>query len=172
MVLATDLGLPGRLELRIGQAADYRQLARFHYAAHAPASFALVGVIDYLAGPACRRAVAVGVLSYPALNCRAREHAMHLGKVPAQWRWAYLNRHLRTISRVIVHPQFRGIGLSTALVRFLVSQSPTRYVEAIARMGAHHPLFARAGMRLLAPGPPAYFLASLSTGPQCPRSGP
>lgn len=156
---AEELGLPGAFAMRIGTPADYRQLARFHYVANAPASFTLVCVIDYQRGIGQRRPVAVGVLSYPALNCRTREQAMALGQVPKEWRWVYLNRHLRTISRVIVHPQFRGIGLATEVVRFLIRQCPTQYVEAISRLSVHHPLFDRAGMRAITPG---YFLTSVA----------
>jgi GNAT superfamily N-acetyltransferase len=155
MIRAQSLGLPGEFRLRIGTASDYRTLARFHYVAAAPASFNLVCAIDYIPGPARRRIIAVGVLSYPSLNCRPREDALRLGKVPREWRWAYLNRHLRTISRVIVHPQFRGIGLATATVRFLIQQCPTTHIEAISRLALHHPLFERAGMDHLSPG---YFL--------------
>jgi ribosomal protein S18 acetylase RimI-like enzyme len=135
-----------------GSAADFRKLARFHYCAAAPASFALTMTIDHVTGMAGRRVVAVGVLSNPALSCRAREAALALSRVPREWRWEYLNRHLRTVSRVIVHPQYRGIGLASEVVRCLVRQSPTRYVEAISRLVMHHPLFERAGMTNLAPG--------------------
>jgi ABC-type ATPase with predicted acetyltransferase domain len=59
-------------------------------------------------------------------------------------RWA--NDNVRTISRVIVHPQFRGVGLASALVRRIVSDCPTRYAEALAVMGRAHPFFEKAGM--------------------------
>jgi hypothetical protein len=156
-----DLPFPGLIAFRIGTASDYRQLARFHYTHSAPASFALTAAIDYLPSPLTRQLIAIGVLSNPPLSCRIRSQALHLGLVPDSWRWAYLNRHLRTISRVIVHPQFRGIGLASAMVRFLLSQSPTRYTEAISRLATHHPLFAKAGMRCLCRGTrkiPAYYL--------------
>lgn len=158
--LADELGVAGAFEARIGAAADYRKLARFHYAPAGPASFALTMAIDYVSGPG-RRLVAVGVLSYPALNCRAREAALRLGGVPREWRWEYLNRHLRTISRVIVHPQYRGVGLASEVVRCLARQAPTRYVEAISRLAGHHPLFERAGMRKVVEG---YYLQDRTSG--------
>lgn len=156
-----DLNIPGHLQFRIGSAADYRRLARFHYTQSAPASFRLTACIDHVTAPANRRLIAVAVLSNPALNCALRQRILNLGHLPPHLRWTYLNRHLRTISRVIVHPQFRGIGLSTRVIRFLLRQSPTRYVEALSRLAAHHPLFTRAGMTCLDPGHPphpAYYL--------------
>ncbi len=172
-MICADLPFPGRIVFRLGTASDYRRLARFHYTRSAPASFALTAAIDYLPNPLTRQLIAVGVLSNPPLNCHIRMQALHLGLVPDSWRWAYLNRHLRTISRVIVHPQFRGIGLASAMVRFLLSQSPTRYTEAISRLAGHHPLFARAGMRCLCggtPSVPAYYLSDrLNTAKAVPE---
>ena len=63
----------------------------------------------------------------------------------------FANANLRTISRVIVHPQFRALGLSTQLIRCLCAHCPTRYVEASAMMGRAHPLFERAGMTRVEP---------------------
>lgn len=151
MLELSTMGLPGRLIWRIGSAADYRKLARFHYVAGPPASFALICAVDLEIDCWSRRTVAVGVLSHPCLNCAERQRAMNLGQVPAPWRWSYLNRHLRTISRLIVHPQFRGIGVSVAVARLLLAQSPTRYVESISRLATHHPLFEKAGMRRINP---------------------
>ena len=74
-------------------------------------------------------------------------------------RW--INAHVRTISRVIVHPQFRSLGIASQLVRRVLLDCPTRYVEAVAAMGAVHPFFARAGMTMVEPvheAEPAYFI--------------
>ena len=157
-----DLDLPGRFAFRLGAAHDYRRLASLHYNRRGPATFALVGALDYVDGPS-RRTIGVGVLSYPTLRCFAREEALKLQGVAPELRTRFLNRHLRTISRVIVHPQFRGIGLSGFLVRQLCLQCPTRYVEAIAKLATFHPLFDRGGMKCLDNGDaarPAYYLWS------------
>jgi len=159
--LAQELGVAGRFAGRLGSAADYRRLARFHYTHGPPASFALVVAVDFVPIPGLPRPVAVGVLSYPTLRCASRERALQIGRVPRQWRYAYLNRHLRTISRVVVHPEFRGIGLASEIIGMLLRQSPTRYVETISRMARAHPLFARANMACVHAGDddvPAYYL--------------
>ena len=155
-----QLDLPGTLQFRLGRAADYRRLAHLHYNPHPPATFALVCCVDYLQGHH-QRIVAGGVRSYPPLRCFARESALHLTHLPPLLRHRFLNRHLRCISRLIVHPQFRGIGLSTYLVRQLCRQSHTRYVEAISRLAAYHPVFTRAGLQhisLPTPDHAPYFL--------------
>ncbi len=60
---------------------------------------------------------------------------------------AFVNQNIRTISRVIVHPQFRSLGLASRLVRCACTEATTRYVEAFAVMGRVHPFFEKGGMR-------------------------
>jgi GNAT superfamily N-acetyltransferase len=104
-------------------------------------------------GPACgpdsaARVVAVAVLSYPTLASTNRDVALpRLRTLTAQRRIAFLNAHVRTISRVVVHPQFRGVGLASRLARHVCAHAATRYVEAFARMGRVHPFFEKGGMR-------------------------
>ena len=155
--------LPGALRLTPGRAADYRQLERFHYAHARPASFARVWTIRYWPAPSpCGegRLIAVAVLSCPPLRCAARERALALSPPDSRQLAPFVNRNLRTISRVVVHPQFRGIGLASLLIRAACALADTPMVEAIARMGAAHPLFERAGMmrQPTLAGEAAYFL--------------
>ncbi len=113
------------------------------------------------------RLVAAAVLSYPVPSCLPRRAALHIrGKRRAELRFA--NRHLRTISRVVVHPQFRALGLSGALIRRLLQDCDTRYVEALAVMAEAHPMFKRVGKQRIPVAcssktrrrhrPPAYFI--------------
>lgn len=93
------------------------------------------------------RAVAVAVLSFPTIRSSPREYTLGLCDLAPRDRAAFVNAHVRTISRVVVHPQFRGLGLASELVRKLIEISPTRYVEASAVMARVHPFFEAAGMR-------------------------
>lgn len=95
----------------------------------------------------------VGVLgvSMPALNApgRWRERAWpDLFPSPTDRRaHAHsVNRHLRTISRVIVDPRFRGVGIASALVRAYVASPLTVATEALAAMGHVSGFFTSAGM--------------------------
>ena len=155
--------LPGRLLIGRGRWADYRDLERFHYRPGKPATCALVGVIRYVSvglHSKGARMVAAAVLSYPAPSCSPRRAALGItGTRDDELHFA--NRHIRTISRVIVHPQFRALGLSSLLVRWLCKHGRTRYVEALAVMGRAHPFFERAGMKRIDPqseDAPVYFL--------------
>jgi GNAT superfamily N-acetyltransferase len=164
--------LPGRLSIERGSPRDYFALEQFHYARKRPATWAGVWVVRYRADPSivphhdepASRVVAAGVLSYPTPRCLPRERWLGL---PAPARYAqhvpFVNRCVRTISRVVVHPQFRALGLSTLLVRRMLDECPTRYVEASAVMARAHPLFDAAGMHRIDPPPgdgrrPVYFI--------------
>ena len=129
--------LPGQFHLTPGNWRDYRTLARFHYLPRNPATWSEIWAIRYEA-PLGPRLVAVGVVSFPAPTCHARRAVLGLrGSRRAELKFA--NRNIRTISRVIVHPQFRTLGLSSRLVRWICKHCKTRYVEALAVMGRVHP---------------------------------
>jgi GNAT superfamily N-acetyltransferase len=159
--------LPGVLTIERGTPRDYFALEHFHYARKRPATYAGVWVARYAEDDRCARGrvVAAAVLSYPFPRCFARER--YLGLRIAAARFAehitFLNTNVRTISRVVVHPQFRATGLATSLIRRILDDCPTRYVEASAVMARAHPLFDAAGMKRLDPPPgderkPVYFI--------------
>jgi ABC-type ATPase with predicted acetyltransferase domain len=98
--------------------------------------------------------VAIGVLSWPVAFVKQRNDHFGLSHAPVRQRLRFANDHVRTISRIIVHPQFRSIGLASFLIRHLCAHCPTRYVEALAVMGRVHPMFERAGMTRFEPSRP------------------
>lgn len=178
--------LAGELEIGRGGPGDYEKLARFHYVAGRPGTWAGVWVARYkscqLPVVSCERPdgaigssvftrnsqlvtrnssriVAIAVLSWSPLGCTARESVLHLKRFAMAERARWINKNLRTISRVVVHPQFRGVGLGSELVRRILQECPTRYVETIAAMGKVHPFFEKAGMRRVEhEGEKAYFI--------------
>ncbi len=58
-----------------------------------------------------------------------------------------LNRELRVLKRLVIHPDVRGCGLGHWLVERTLPEVGTRFVECLAAMGAVNPVFERAGMR-------------------------
>lgn len=147
------------LHWRRGTLADYRALSEFHYLSHQPVTATRVIVVEqrgptvisrFHGSPDSASIVGVLVESYPALSCASRDKALH-----GRYRdWSnrtmaarLLNREMRCISRVVVHPQYRGLGLAVAMVRHALQTAETRYTEALAAMGAVHPFFRLAGMR-------------------------
>ncbi|MCC7409491.1 MAG: hypothetical protein IT442_15615 [Phycisphaeraceae bacterium] len=54
---------------------------------------------------------------------------------------------MRCLSRVVVRPEWRGLGLAVRLVGAALESATTVVTEAMASMGQVHPFFERAGMR-------------------------
>jgi len=132
--------------IEAGVYGDFEGLKRFHYRAGRPGGVKRVWVARY--GPA-RQTVGVLVETLPALNCMLRNYATGGRYLFPDRRLAagLLNREVRCLSRVVVHPVFRGIGLAVTLVRYALEQAETPLVEALAAMGRVHPFFELAGMR-------------------------
>ena len=129
-----------------GSLRDYHALARFHYLAGKPATH-----VHVISARERRGAEIFGVLvvSMPVLNGRWRQLAWP-GRYQSTDRAAdarRINRELRTISRVIVDPRWRGLGLAKDLVETYLADPLTPATEAIAAMGAISPFFKAAGMR-------------------------
>lgn len=147
-----------RLAIARGTWADYLALAPHHYAAGPPATRVLV-----LRAADAGRLVGVLVVSMPTLNAAWRRAAWP-GRLegltrPAAARW--VNENLRTISRVIVEPRYRGCGIASSLVRAYLDDPLTPFTEAVAAMAASCRFFEAAGMRRVE-RPPSPFDAALS----------
>ncbi|WP_432798370.1 hypothetical protein [Poriferisphaera sp. WC338] len=182
----------GELVLRKGCGRDYAALGRFHYRAHRPACMTRVLVLEYAGARQDRAGYSivadkkqqvqakcdvvadgqiVGVLveSLPALSSKARDYALdkrYSGSgLTAREGVRLLNGEVRCISRVVVHPQWRGLGLAVWLVREALATATTRFTESLAVMGHVNPFFERAGMRVYARGehePDARLKAAMS----------
>jgi hypothetical protein len=129
-----------------GRPADYTSLARFHYRAPKPAT-----CVHTLTATDTASGELIGVLtiSMPTLNAPWRPAAWprlfaHADKRKAA---ARVNRHLRTISRVIIDPRYRALRIARRLVETYLAAPLTRCTEAVAAMGRWCPFFLNAGMR-------------------------
>ncbi len=148
----------GRLTVEQGDWGDYLGLAEYHYKGSAPATVSRVfvakhfveGVSDRFMGRTSgERVVGVLVESMPVLGCRMRDWALggrYGGVQDRRQRATLVNREVRCISRVVVHPQWRGLGVAVRLVGATLAAAATVYTEAMAAMGRVHPFFERAGM--------------------------
>ena len=146
------------LTLRTGDRRDYSQLAGHHYRAARPATFMRVLVLEhdqptvvgrYLNRRSDRQTIGVLVESLPSLACRLREEATgnrYRSIADLRMRAKALNKEIRCISRVVIHPQWRGLGLAVRLVKAALSSATTPLTEAIAAMGHVNPFFEHAGM--------------------------
>ena len=86
----------------------------------------------------------VGVIyySWPPPNCSGRRKAFGRNLL-----FGEINKKLATISRVVLHPKYRSMGLGVRLVRETLPVVGRPYVEAIAVMAKYNPFFEKAGMK-------------------------
>lgn len=147
------------LEIVAGGIEDWRGLARYHYRCDEPATIWKVFAIkrnsrgdsrgiERLVGSDAR---AIGVIVYgmPVASVHLRNVATggrYVGWSDRAMALRLLNLEMRTISRVVIRPEYRGIGLGSWLVANTLELAGTVMVEAMAAMGRVNPFFERAGM--------------------------
>ena len=74
---------------------------------------------------------------------RSRYFGLH--RCPLQRALAALNQQLWLLSRVVLHPTYRGAGVAAAFVRRACATCPVPWIETLTAMGQVNPFFERAG---------------------------
>lgn len=130
------------LQIQPGCKADYDAFAAMHYRATDELGFvdkvfvlrdrsdsSLAGIVVYAHGPL-------------ELSLRNQATGGRFVRQPGK-----LNREMRILRRLVMHPDLRGCGLGHYLVRKTLPMLGKPYVECLASMGAYNPVFERAGMK-------------------------
>ena len=131
---------------------EYERLSRFHYRDCSLGPYAAVYALKDLHVGRSRFGDLAGVIVYsmPAGSVAVRNVATggeFSGFGDRRMQMQMVNRHIRCISRVIIDPRYRGLGLASRLVRETMPLLGVAIVEAMAVMGRVNPFFERAGMR-------------------------
>jgi len=140
---AKECSLVKEMCIEEGTTEDWRKLAGFHYRSHkivGPRKIFSLKRGDELCG--------VIVYCYPPPTCFGRR--LVLPKMSMK----ELNEKLSIISRVVVHPKYRTIGLGAKLVKETLPLAGTPYVEMPAVMAKYNPFAEKAGMQKMAEQPP------------------
>jgi ABC-type lipoprotein export system ATPase subunit len=140
---AKECSLTKEMRIVEGTTEDWRKLAGFHYRSHkiaAPRKIFSLKRGEELCG--------VIVYNYPPPTCFGRR--LVLPKMPM----TELNQKLSIITRVVVHPKYRTIGLGAKLVKETLPLAGTPYVEMPAVMAKYNPFAEKAGMQKIAQQPP------------------
>jgi ABC-type transport system involved in cytochrome c biogenesis ATPase subunit/GNAT superfamily N-acetyltransferase len=143
-VVAAECSLVKEMHVEQGSFADWQALASFHYRSHRVPAPRKIFVLK-------RRQELCGVIvySYPAVTCFGRR--LMLPKMGMK----ELNARLSNVSRVVVHPKYRTIGLGSKLIRDTLDLAGTDYVEMSAVMAKYNPFAEKAGLAKVAiQGPP------------------
>ncbi len=128
------------IRFREGTRQDYQQLHQFHYRAELPSNTTRIFSLEH-------SGELVGCIAYgtPPLSSAGRRTFMGY-RVPSE----QVNSDFLNISRVVVHPKFRSIGLGAMLVRNSLPLVSKKYVETTAVMAKYNPFFEKAGMQRVA----------------------
>jgi len=138
--LNTSCSLVKEMRIIEGTRQDYEKLACFHYrSSQLPPPYKIFALKHR------NQKVGIIVYSYPPPMCFGRRQA--LGRVATL---TELNKDFVWISRVVLHPKYRTIGLGTLLVKETLPLIDRRYVETIAVMAKYNPFFEKAGMTRIA----------------------
>lgn len=144
-----------KLEIVPGKLSDYRQLAAYHYRDGRLAAVKRVFLLkpNRPLGTASGRAV--GVIVYAMPNPRVELRNLATGGIfsglDRQTELSLINRNIRLISRIIIEPRFRGIGLASRLVRETMPMMRVPIVEALGVMPLVNPFLEKAGMQAFEP---------------------
>ena len=138
-VSAKECSLTREMQVAEGATEDWKKLASFHYRSHKIACLRKIFCLkrgEELCG--------VIVYCYPPPTCFGRR--LVLPKMGMK----ELNQKLSIISRVVVHPKYRTIGLGAKLVQETLAKAGTPCVEMPAVMAKYNPFAEKAGMRKVA----------------------
>jgi len=137
-----------KLRIVRGSFEDYKKLARFHYRDCRPGAYTAIFVIKPVKGIS-KEPVGVIVYTMPSMGAELRNAATgdFFSGFDHRTRLSLINKNIRLISRVIIEPRFRGLGLASRLVRETMPEMGVPIIEAMAVMGMVNPFFEKAGMQ-------------------------
>jgi len=134
-----------------GGVDDYGELAHFHYREGRLGPFAAIFALradERLCRRLGKRPVGVIVYTMPVVGAELRNVATadFFAGFDRRTRLALINRNIRCISRVIIEPRFRCLGLASRLVCETMPMMGVPIIESMAVMGLVNPFFEKAGM--------------------------
>ena len=149
-----------KLQIVPGKIDDYKELAHYHYRSDQLGPFTAIFALRADAMLAARSGVkTIGVIVYatptPGLELRNIATGNLFVGLDRSTQLALLNKNIRRISRVIIEPRFRGLGLASRLVRETMPQMHVPIIEVVAVMGLVNPFFEKAGMKAFSAEMPA-----------------
>jgi ABC-type ATPase with predicted acetyltransferase domain len=132
---ARECSIIKEISIQKGTAADYKRLSPFHYrSTHLPSPRKIFTL------KRGEETCGVIVYSHPPPTMFGRNKVWK-GSI------SQLKKEISTITRVVIHPKYRTIGLGTKLVKETLPLAETPNVETLAVMAKYNPFFERAGMK-------------------------
>ena len=89
--------------------------------------------------------IGICVFSTPPKSLRQRSRFFGLSGKWSRWQLQMLNAQIALLSRVVLHPTYRGAGLAADFIRASCRSCPWPWIETLTEMGHVHPFFEKAG---------------------------
>lgn len=162
--LAGRISFAKDLVLTTASRGDWPAFADWHYRAHT-VGIVRFGVMLWHGSPSQvtressespRRAEPVGIALFCSAPLSLRGRNQYFG-TGARWSSAgikAMNAQLVTLSRIVLHPTYRGCSLAAPFVAAACDACPFPWVESLTQLGNSHPFLERAGF-VKAPVEPA-----------------
>jgi GNAT superfamily N-acetyltransferase len=120
----------GRIAIETGSVKDWLALAKYHYRS------ARLGPVDRIYRlKADGRLACVAVYAFPTLQSSVRNRVFagrYNGHALARERHDLLNREMRTLRRLVTHPDWRRRGLAAKLLRVTLPALGIPFVECVS----------------------------------------
>jgi len=121
---------PGRIAIEAGTVKDWLALAKYHYRS------VQLGPVDRIYRlKTGGQVVCVAVYAFPTLQSSVRNRVFsgrYNGHALARERHALLNREVRTLRRLVTHPEWRRKGLAAKLLRVTLPALGVPFVECVS----------------------------------------
>lgn len=130
--------------VELGDKIDWDLLSKWHYKSHKTGARTH---IFRMVNKRTRELVGVIVYGMPPLALAGRNaHTPIYGGKSSREKCQKLNREVRIISRVVVTPKYRSLGLSAKLIKDSLPQTGMRFCELLSVMGNYNKFCEKAGM--------------------------
>ncbi|MCG8405347.1 MAG: ATP-binding cassette domain-containing protein [Phycisphaerales bacterium] len=135
------MSLRRRTTIERGSVSDYRTFSPMHYRHRDGLGF--VDKVFLLKERGTGAPLGILVFAHAPMELTLRNRSTR-GRFVRNVR--RLNRELRILRRLVMHPDVRGCGLGHWFVRKTLPQVGVRFIECLAAMGEVNPVFEKAGM--------------------------
>lgn len=131
-----------QLWLSEGSKSDWPYFARWHYRSHELACVKRVVLLWHGDKP-----IGICVFTTPAASLAIRSSYFNLKRARSRLAMQALNLQLWLLSRVVLHPTYRGAGIGASFVGRACSTCAIDWIETLSAMGHANPFFEKAGFR-------------------------
>lgn len=135
-----DISFANELHVTIGTKADWPRFALWHYRSHRLGIVRFVTLLKHGDEP-----IGICVFTAPPLALAQRKQFFGLSGKWSRVKFQSLNRQLVNLSRVVLHPTYRGAGIAAPFIRASCEMCPFPWIESLAQMGGLNPFFEKAG---------------------------